>query len=105
MLSCKRSHLARIGRVDDGYQCFVVAANRTGRGAIGRAQLDLAFPGNSLVVDPGGRVLAEGRGEEGLVEAELDLAVARKLREQVPVARDERPELYARWGFREGPLG
>ena len=78
-------------------QCFVVAANRTGRDVIGRRELELAFPGNSLVVDPHGTVLARGAGEEGLVHAAVDLDVVRHLRRRVPVARDRRPELYARW--------
>lgn len=78
-------------------QCFVVACNRTGVDVIGRRELTLEFPGNSLLVDPHGRVLAEGRGENGLIEAELDLALARDLRRRVPVERDQRSELYARW--------
>ncbi len=78
-------------------QCCVVAANRTGRDVIGRRELELVFPGNSLVVAPGGEVLAEGRGAEGAVEAELDLERVRDLRRAVPVARDRRPELYGRW--------
>lgn len=78
-------------------QCFVVACNRTGRESIGRRGLELVFPGNSLVADPGGVVLAEGRGEDGLVVADVDLAAARELRRSVPVARDSRPEVYASW--------
>jgi predicted amidohydrolase len=81
-------------------QCFVVAANRTGverADSRGRRGLELEFPGNSLVADPHGRVLAEGAGEDGLVSAELDLELARELRRLVPVARDRRPELYATW--------
>jgi predicted amidohydrolase len=79
-------------------QCFVVAANRTGRDVVGRRALELEFPGNSLVVDPHGAVLAEGAGADGLVAAEVDLEVARRLRRRVPVERDRRPELYADWG-------
>ena len=78
-------------------QCFVVASNRIGREVIGRRELELVFPGNSLIVDPHGNVLAEGRGQEGLTAAEIDLEQARRMRRTVPVARDRRPELYARW--------
>ena len=85
-----------IGRAVEG-QLVVVAANRTGTETVGRRGLELDFPGNSLVVSPHGEVLAEGRGEEGLVVAEVDLALARELRVRVPVAKDERRELYARW--------
>ena len=78
-------------------QCFVVACNRTGRDTLGRRALELVFPGNSLVVDPAGTVLAEGRGEPGLVSASVDLALVRELRRQVPLERDRRPELYSSW--------
>ncbi len=80
-------------------QCFVVAANRTGREVVGRRGLELEFPGNSLVLDPHGSVLAEGDGEDGLIAAEVDLERSRRLRVRVPIAKDERPDLYARWGF------
>lgn len=78
-------------------QCFVVACNRTGSEAIGRRELVLEFPGNSLIVDPHGVVLAEGVGEPALVFSDIDLEVARELRRRVPVARDRRADLYAQW--------
>ena len=78
-------------------QCFVVAANRTGTETIGRRGLVLDIPGNSLIVDPHGRVLAEGDGSAGLVVADCDLALCAELRKRVPVARDLRPDLYAAW--------
>lgn len=79
-------------------QCFVVAANRVGTELVGRRELELAFPGNSLVVDPAGRVLAEGEGEAGLVTAAIEPADARRMRVRVPVAKDRRPDLYEGWG-------
>lgn len=85
-----------IGRAVES-QSFVVACNRTGTALIGRRQLELVFPGNSLIVDPDGRVLAEGRGERGLVVADLDLDVARTLRIRVPIAKDERESVYRKW--------
>jgi len=78
-------------------QGHVLAANRTGNDVVGRRELELAFPGNSLVCDPHGAVLAEGRGPAGLVSADVDLERARRLRVRVPVAKDERPDLYRRW--------
>jgi predicted amidohydrolase len=78
-------------------QCFVVACNRTGRDAIGRRRLELEFPGNSIVAAPSGATLAEGRGADGLVFAEIDLDEARELKRRVPVAKDRRDDLYRRW--------
>lgn len=85
-------------------QCFVVAANRLGTERIGRRGLELGFPGNSLIAAPDGTLLAEGRGEPGLVVADVDPDLARQLRRSVPVARDRRPELYAAWESEEGAL-
>jgi len=75
-------------------QAFVVAANRTGTDLVGRRRLELAFAGNSLIAGPDGGVLAEGRGQDGLVEAGLDLAAVRALRRSVPVRDDERRDVY-----------
>jgi predicted amidohydrolase len=92
-----------IGRAVEN-QCHVVAANRTGRERVGRRELELEFPGNGLVVDPGGAVLAAGESAEGVVGAALDLEAARRLRIRVPVGKDRREALYGAWrAAREGP--
>ena len=78
-------------------QAFVAACNRTGRARIGRRGLELEFRGGSCLVDPEGRVLARGGAERELVSAELDLELPRALRIRVPVSKDERRDLYARW--------
>jgi predicted amidohydrolase len=85
-------------------QCYVVATNRTGEDVIGRRELRLSFPGNSLIVDPHGDVLAEGTGGAGLVSAEIDLDVVREMRTRVPVVKDQRRELYERWSKGDGVL-
>ena len=55
---------------------------------------ELEFLGNSLLVSPHGRVLAEGTGEDGLILADFDLQEARDLRRAVPVRQDQRPKVY-----------
>jgi len=85
-----------IGRAVEA-QCFVIACNRTGSSVIGRRQMELVFPGNSLIVDPYGEVLAEGEGQNGLVSADLDLDSGRRLRVRIPVDKDERQDLYNAW--------
>jgi len=76
------------------HQAFVLGANRTGVDLAGRRRMELVFPGNSLCVGPDGLPLAEGTGKEGLVVAELDVEVARRLRREIPVRRDRRPDCY-----------
>ncbi len=85
-----------VGRAVEG-QCFVVGVNRCGSDVIGRRRMELDFPGNSLIVDPHGQVLDEGRGEAALLVADLDLDLARQLRRRVPTGKDERPEVYRSW--------
>lgn len=85
------------GRAVEG-QAYVLAANRCGSERVGRSQKQLVFPGNSLVIGPGGKELARGEGSVGLVGAELDREAVRRLRVRVPVRKDRLGGLYARWG-------
>lgn len=85
-----------VGRAIEN-QCFVLAANRTGSAVIGRRKLQLEFPGNSAVVSPHGEVLAQGSGAPGLVTADIEFGEVRRYRRDVPVARDERRDLYRAW--------
>ncbi|MFT5286501.1 MAG: omega-amidase [Planctomycetota bacterium] len=79
------------------YQSFIVASNRTGIELLGRSQRELVFPGNSMIVDPHGKILAEGTGESGLITAEIDFEVLRQLRIRVPISKDRRETLYKEW--------
>ncbi|HTF88902.1 MAG TPA: nitrilase-related carbon-nitrogen hydrolase [Planctomycetota bacterium] len=81
-------------------QCFVLACNRIGRDVAGRRALALEFPGNSLLVDPTGRTLAEGDGEAGLVGGEVEPDLADELQRKIPVRRDMRPDVYGARGAR-----
>jgi len=85
------------GRAVEG-QLYVLGANRTGSVKVGRAERELDFPGNSLLADPHGQLLAAGTGQEGLVGGEVNLDEARRLRVHVPVVKDRRAELYGSWG-------
>jgi omega-amidase len=78
-------------------QAFVLGCNRTGTAEIGRKRRPLDFPGDSLVVSPYGEVLAGPSREPGLVVADLDLDQARRFRTRIPIAKDERRDLYRAW--------
>jgi predicted amidohydrolase len=62
---------------------FVAAACQCGRHAGGAASY-----GHSLIVDPWGRVLADGGEEPGFVSAEIDLAEADSARAMIPAWSD-----------------
>jgi omega-amidase len=68
------------------------AAGAVVQGAFG----DSDFHGGSLIVDPHGRVIARAReGEEAVICAEYDSAVADAFRARLPLLDDLRPESYA----------
>jgi len=78
-------------------QAFVLGCNRTGTAELGRKRRLLEFPGSSLVVSPYGEVLAGPLEEPGLVIADLDLEQTQSFRRRIPIARDERRDLYRDW--------
>ena len=88
-----------IGRAVES-QAYVVACNRVGTSVIGRREFELVFPGLARIVSPGGETLALGDDRAKLVIADLDVDVVRNLRRAVPVAKDERRDLYSAWANR-----
>ncbi len=76
-------------------QAYVLVCNRVGTERVGRRGLELEFGGGSLLVDPRGRVLAEGQAEPGLIHGQIDWDDLRALRREIPVGRDRCPKSYA----------
>ncbi len=69
--------LMRARAIENG--CYVLAAAQGGTHENGRDTF-----GHSLVVDPWGRVIAEGRTEPGVIMAEIDPAAVTAARARVP---------------------
>jgi predicted amidohydrolase len=69
--------LNRARAIENG--CFVFAAAQGGRHENGRDTF-----GHSLIVDPWGRILAEGGTEPGVVMAEIDIGEVAKARARIP---------------------
>jgi deaminated glutathione amidase len=69
--------LNRARAIENG--CFVFAAAQGGRHENGRETY-----GHSLIVDPWGRILAEGGMDPGVVMAEIDMAEIAKARARIP---------------------
>jgi predicted amidohydrolase len=69
--------LMRARAIENG--CFVFAAAQGGTHESGRGTY-----GHSLIVDPWGRVLAQGGTEPGVVMAEIDPAEVTKARARIP---------------------
>jgi nitrilase len=64
---------------------YVIAAGQHGTHPNGRTTF-----GHSLIVDPWGQVVAEQGSGDGVVVAEIDLSLSRRLREEFPVLRHRR---------------
>lgn len=75
--------LLRARAIENG--CFVIAPAQTGTHPGGRKTF-----GHSLVVDPWGRVLADGGTKEGIVMADIDLGEVKKARERIPSLKHDR---------------
>src|ERR671915_796791 len=72
-------------------ESYVIFVNRIGE------EENLVFLGYSHVVDPWGRVVAEGPGhEEALITVDIDLANVRRRRREVPLEKESRLALLSR---------
>lgn len=71
-------------------QCVVVAVNGCGQSG------DISLYGHSAIIDPWGKVLAQGGDEAAVVMAETDIAQVAAVRKKMPVLADRRPEVYVR---------
>ena len=69
-------------------QMFVAACN-----CLGEFKKE-TFGGCSAIVDPWGRYLVEGRDEESLLTADVDLDLVEKTRRQFPFFKDSRRDMY-----------
>jgi predicted amidohydrolase len=69
--------LMRARAIENG--CFVLAAAQAGKHENGRETF-----GHSIIVDPWGRILAEGGAEPGIVMAEIDPALVTEARARMP---------------------
>ena len=76
--------LLRARAIENG--AFVIAAAQGGLHEDGRETY-----GHSLIIDPWGNILADGGGEEeGVVTAEVDLALIQKARRRIPALTHDR---------------
>ena len=80
--------LLRARAIED--QCYIAGVNRVGRART------LSYSGDSMIVDPFGRILAKAGDGEELVFADLDLESLRRYRKEVPARTDRKPALYER---------
>ena len=69
--------LIRTRAIETG--CYIFAPSQCGTRAWGRRTF-----GHSLIVDPWGRILAEGKGEQGVISVDIDVTVVDRVRSMIP---------------------
>ncbi len=69
-------------------QMFIAAVNRTGTSPTDK------FGGASAVINPWGETLIEIGDDETLVSTEIDLGEVDRIRKQIPILEDRRPDIY-----------
>lgn len=69
-------------------QVFIAMCNRVGK------EDHMDFAGESLLVGPDGDVIFKADDRQQLIECEIDLSQAEKLRESKPYFSTRRPECY-----------
>jgi predicted amidohydrolase len=69
-------------------QVYVVACNRVG------SDPNNTFAGHSMVIDPWGQVISEADDQMTTLIAEIDLAEVKRIRREIPIYEDRRPDLY-----------
>jgi predicted amidohydrolase len=89
--------LLRARAIENG--AFMLAAAQGGRHETGRDTY-----GHSLIVDPWGRILAEGGTEPGVIAADIDLDLVRQARGAIPALQHDRPFEPAAAGMGAIPL-
>ena len=65
---------------------YVIGVNRTGR------EPNCEYGGRSLIIDPRGKVLADGKNGECIIEGVLDYSIMKEWRNQFPALEDVRPD-------------
>ncbi|HET7093944.1 MAG TPA: nitrilase-related carbon-nitrogen hydrolase, partial [Thermomicrobiales bacterium] len=80
--------LIRARAIENG--AFMIAPGQVGQHPPGNWSF-----GRSLIVDPWGVVLATASDEPTVIFSDLDLALVRKARRQVPSLANRRPDAYA----------
>jgi predicted amidohydrolase len=69
-------------------QCYVAAVN-----AVGLIN-GFEYSGDSLIIDPIGRIIAEASGNEELVTGDIDISEVSRYRTHFPVKLDRKEDLY-----------
>lgn len=69
-------------------QVFAAFCNGCGKAA------GMQYGGNSAIIDPLGRALAQAGRNEKIISAAIDFSAQERLRKETPVFLDRRPELY-----------
>ena len=74
-------------------------AMENGTFVVGAAQCGESFTGHSVIISPYGEIVEEAGDRETVIIADIDLAEVEKYREEVPVIRSRRLDIYDIRGY------
>ncbi|MGR3219051.1 MAG: carbon-nitrogen hydrolase family protein [Candidatus Anammoxibacter sp.] len=74
-------------------QTFLVAANQ-----VGKHPNNIVSHGNSMIVDPWGRVLAHASDDDNIIISQLDFEILKTVRNEMPLVNQRREDLYSLTG-------
>ena len=69
-------------------QCYIAGVNRTGHART------FTYSGDSMIIDPFGKVIADAGDGEKLIVADLNLPLVEQYRAEFPAKNDRRKEFY-----------
>jgi len=78
--------ILRTRAIENG--CYVIAPCQTGQKCKFKAY------GNSMIIDPWGKIIARAGEEEGIIMAEIDLDYVKKVRKQIFTLENRREDIY-----------
>jgi len=70
-------------------QCYVIGAS-----SAPNLQASHQVWGHSMIVDPWGKIVVDAGREERILFAELDFSLLQKIRQELPVLKHRRPDVY-----------
>lgn len=77
-------------------QCYIAAVN-----VIGKME-GIDYSGDSLIIDPLGKIIADGASSEQLVSADIKLEEVRRFRDHFPIKKDRKEDLYRKIKAKQG---
>lgn len=72
-------------------QCYICGVNRVGLDA------ELSYSGDSMIIDPNGKVVTRLKNKEGLLIDDIDVGIVNSIRNNFNIKKDRKEYLYTKY--------